>query len=332
MIDYNDYGNFIINLPEYTRILRNNLRLTMYQDINNDSIISAEDLALLESILQNQVESQVNITNEAAVSDFEPESVVEVENVEPLEPLIQENSKTLLINEFTSRFSDAVWFKKVQETSVLLAGVGGIGSYVAFLLSRLQLRRIIIYDPDIVESVNMSGQLYPLSSIGNSKATSIASIMRDFSDFHRTSVYNEYFTDRCSPAPIMICGFDNMEARKIFFYKWLVYVDNSLYPENCLFIDGRLAAEEFQILAIQGNDRRAIEEYSRKWLFSDEEAEATICSYKQTTFMANMIATYMVNIFVNFIANTSDEKPIIPRDIPFFISYNAETMFTKVEM
>lgn len=260
------------------------------------------------------------------------EEIYEVEEISELEPILPENSKTLLINEFTSRFSDAVWYKEIQKAQVLLAGVGGIGSYVAFLISRLKVDRIIIYDPDIVESVNISGQLYSLDYIGMYKASSISEFVRRFSDFHRTTVFNEAFTTNSHAYPIMICGFDNMEARKIFFNKWLSFIESYNSPERCLFIDGRLAAEEFQILAIQGNDDRAIKEYQDKWLFSDEEAEATICSYKQTTFMANMIATYMVNIFVNFIANISEEKPIIPRDIPFFISYNAETMFTKVEM
>ena len=84
------------------------------------------------------------------------------------------------------------------------------------------------------------------------------------------------------------------------------------------------------MLSIQGNDERAIKEYEEKWLFSDAEAEETICSYKQTTFMANMIASVMVNVFVNFVANMCN--PIIDRDVPFFISYNAETMFTKTIM
>lgn len=276
-------------------------------------------------LIEEQYESQEPLSEPV-------EEIPEVVELSELEPILPENSKTLLINEFTSRFSDAVWYKEIQKAQVLLAGVGGIGSYVAFLISRLKVDRIIIYDPDIVESVNISGQLYSLDYIGMYKASSISEFVRRFSDFHRTTVFNEAFTTNSQAYPIMICGFDNMEARKIFFNKWLSFIESYNSPERCLFIDGRLAAEEFQILAIQGNDDRAIKEYQDKWLFSDEEAEATICSYKQTTFMANMIATYMVNIFVNFIANISEEKPIIPRDIPFFISYNAETMFTKVEM
>ena len=44
--------------------------------------------------------------------------------------------------------------------------------------------------------------------------------------------------------------------------------------------------------------------------------------------MANMIASVMVNLFVNFVANQCN--PIIPRDVPFFMEYTAETMFTKM--
>lgn len=89
-----------------------------------------------------------------------------------------------------------------------------------------------------------------------------------------------------------------------------------------------MAAEEYQVFAIQGNDERAMKEYEDKWLFSDAEAEETICSYKQTTFMANMIASTMVNVFVNFIANQVGGW----RDVPFFISYDASIMFTKIVM
>ena len=91
-----------------------------------------------------------------------------------------------------------------------------------------------------------------------------------------------------------------------------------------------MAAEEFQVFAIQGNDERAIVEYGRKWLFSDAAADETICSYKQTTFMANMIASVMVNLFVNFVANECN--PIIDRDVPFMTQYSADTMYFKVEM
>ena len=124
---------------------------------------------------------------------------------------------------------------------------------------------------------------------------------------------------------------DNMTARKLYFKKWKSHVLNK--PESdrsdCLFIDGRLAAEEFQVLCLRGDDTYNINRYETEYLFSDRDADETICSYKQTTFMANMIASVMVNLFVNFVANQCE--PLIERDLPFYTNYSAETMFFKTE-
>lgn len=244
------------------------------------------------------------------------------------------NSQTITVDETTSRFSGAIWYEKIQKQIVTLAGVGGIGSYVGFLLGRLKPQRLIIYDPDRVETINMSGQLYCRLDVGSCKSTALANMIGDYADYNNIVALTQRFDGNSGATDIMICGFDNMAARRTFYEKWkqrvLSYPAGSDNRKKCLFIDGRLAAEEFQVLSIQGDDERAMTEYENKWLFSDAEAEETICSYKQTTFMANMIASVMVNVFVNFVANQCG--PIIDRDVPFFISYDASTMFTKVEM
>ena len=193
---------------------------------------------------------------------------------------------------------------------------------------------MFIYDNDIVEAVNMSGQLYGQADVGNYKSMALATMIGNYANYNNIVALNDRFEADSEATDIMICGFDNMAARSTFYEKWkqkvLSYPAGSDNRKKCLFIDGRLAAEEFQVLSIQGDDERGMVEYENKWLFSDSEAEETICSYKQTTFMANMIASVMVNVFVNFVANFC--SPIIDRDVPFFISYDASTMFTKVEM
>lgn len=248
------------------------------------------------------------------------------------EPTIPENSGSLHVDETTSRFSGAIWYENIQSKTVTIAGVGGIGSYVTFLLGRMKPHEIILYDPDIVEAANMSGQLYELNDIGSYKVESITNMIRKYASYYNVVCFPERFTSESEATDIMICGFDNMEARRLFFNKWTSRV--LMLPESergkCLFIDGRLAAEEYQVFAIQGNDERAMKEYKSKWLFSDLEADETICSYKQTTFMANMIASVMVNLFVNFVANECG--PLFPRDVPFMTSYSADTMYFKVEM
>lgn len=262
------------------------------------------------------------------------EELMLIQALENTHQEIPVNSQTITVDETTSRFSGAIWYEEIQKQAVTLAGVGGVGSYVGFLLGRLKPQRLIIYDPDRVETVNMSGQLYGQTDVGNYKSVALSIMIRNYANYNNIVALNDRFDANSEATDIMICGFDNMEARKVFYERWkqrvLSYPTGSNDRKKCLFIDGRLAAEEFQVLSIQGNDDRAMKEYEGKWLFSDVEAEETICSYKQTTFMANMIASVMVNIFVNFVANQCN--PIIDRDVPFFISYDASTMFTKVEM
>ena len=248
------------------------------------------------------------------------------------EVVIPPNSGSLLVDEATSRFSGAIWYSAIQSKTITLAGVGGIGSYVGFLLARLKPAGLYLYDPDIVEQANMSGQLYGSGDLGQAKVSSLHRMLQVYANYYNSVAYQERFTAESEATDIMICGFDNMEARSLFFDKWLEHVGNKPEGERskCLFIDGRLAAEEFQVFAIQGNDERAIVEYKNRWLFSDAAADETICSYKQTTFMANMIASVMVNLFVNFVANECN--PIIDRDVPFMTQYSADTMYFKVEM
>lgn len=266
------------------------------------------------------------------IEDLEPlgnNLPVEEEGTTP-RPEIPVNSSSLLIDESTSRFSSAVWYEAVREQHITLAGVGGIGSYVAFLLARMKPRRLVIYDDDKVESVNMSGQLFSREDIGRYKTDAISLMTHNYADYYNLTSYTQKFESDSIGSAIMICGFDNMAARKTYFESWLGYCNSMYDPSKALFIDGRLAAEEFQVFAIKGDDQRAIDLYRKEWLFSDEEAEETLCSYKQTTYMANMIGSVIVNLFTNFIANQCDI--IFPKDVPFMTSYEAGTMRFKVEM
>lgn len=280
----------------------------------------------------NSVEDDKDDGDSTGFELSEEEQAILDQAVEDAHQEIPPNSATLLVDEATSRFSSAIWYENIQKKTIILAGVGGIGSYVGFLLARMKPASMFIYDDDIVEAVNMSGQLYGQSDLGRTKVSALAEMIRNYAGYSSVFAINERFTNESEASDIMICGFDNMAARRLFFNKWVNHVQSKPKEErkNCLFIDGRLAAEEFQILCIKGDDEYNINRYSNEYLFSDAEADETICSYKQTTFCANMIASYMVNLFVNFCANWCN--PLIDRDLPFLTTYNAETMYLKTEV
>ena len=251
---------------------------------------------------------------------------IKTEEQKPIEKL-PENSPTILIDETHSRFSSAVWADKVKEANVLLAGLGGIGSYVAFLLGRCGINYLTLIDPDIVDATNLSGQLYADAHIGDYKTNSTAKLLKNFSNYYRFICIPKRYKSQVKE--IMICGFDNMSARKQFYYNWKNQLNQHNNNKNFLFIDGRLAAESFQVFCITGDAEYLMKKYEDKWLFDDKEAEQTICSNKQTSYCANMIGSIITNLFINFITNKCN--PLIPRELPFITTYEADTMILKTE-
>lgn len=303
------------------------------EDVTGRIFVNENFKSLIEEAWAIRTSSSVEDNGDSISFELsEEEQAILDQAVEDAHQEIPTNSATLLVDEATSRFSSAIWYENIKKKTITLAGVGGIGSYVGFLLARMKPAFMFIYDDDIVEAVNMSGQLYGQSDLGRPKVSALAGMIRNYAGYGNVFAMTERFTDESEASDIMICGFDNMAARRLFFNKWVNHVQSKPEEErkNCLFIDGRLAAEEFQILCIKGDDEYNINRYNDEFLFSDAEADVTICSYKQTTFCANMIASYMVNLFVNFCANQCE--PIIDRDLPFLTTYNAETMYLKTEI
>ena len=122
-----------------------------------------------------------------------------------------------------------------------------------------------------------------------------------------------------------------MEARKVLYRLWKARAKSVPVAEqgSFLFIDGRMNAEEFQIFSITGDDDYNMKRYEEEFLFSDAEVAPAVCSYKQTTYCASMIASFMINSLVNFLSNQNLEN--MPRQVPFYINYDAQLMHLKLE-
>lgn len=243
---------------------------------------------------------------------------------------LPEISEVYSITDTTARFSSAIWYEKIKEKTIILAGLGGIGSWTNMLLARLQPKAMYIYDDDSVEAVNMAGQLYQILDIGKKKVDMSSEVSRCYAGYKDVFAIPYKFDEETEPGDIMISGFDSMDARKLFFKKWIEHISNKTDEEkkHCLYIDGRLSAEELQVFCLRGDDTLNQEIYRQQYLFSHEEADETVCSYKQTSFMANMIAGIIVNLFTNFAANEVVEGL---RDLPFFTSYTGESMMFKTK-
>jgi len=276
------------------------------EGINSEEIINAMNTHFVPSDLTESVESVALPQEEEA--DY----------------------SNIIAHDETARFSSAEWFAIPQSMNILLAGIGGIGSWLTLLLSRLRPAYIDIYDPDRVELVNLAGQMYGVEDIGSYKTDAVIKYVRTNANYYNLFGHSEPFSGHSS-ANIMMCGFDNMAARRLFFRAWKsrATVTPMESRERLLFIDGRLTATEFQIFCITGNDDSYMERYEKEFLFSDEVASQEVCSFKQTAYLANMIAGTMTNLFINFCANLCGSP--FKKALPFLTKYNTDMMMFNIE-
>ena len=68
----------------------------------------------------------------------------------------------------------------VKNYTVAVLGCGGLGSQVAWILARLGVGRLILYDFDVVEASNLNRQNYSVSDIGKKKALATAARIKDW--------------------------------------------------------------------------------------------------------------------------------------------------------
>lgn len=230
------------------------------------------------------------------------------------------------------RIKGAAWFGSLLKKDVMILGAGGIGSWLSIFVSRLGCN-LYIYDMDIYEEHNMSGQAVVKDAIGKLKTEAIRDLVGDLSPDCEVVIEGQYDEDSMTN-DVVLCGFDNMAARKLAFRKWKEMVlnhekegredlklsedkvNNAL--KQYLFMDGRLNAEQLQILTIRGDQKELIEEYEEDYLFADSEVGEQDCTFKQTTHNAAMIASLMTSFLVNWSYNIN-VSPV--RKVPFFYEF-----------
>lgn len=326
-------GSLIDSLNEdLDAILQDNGFSSLQEDEEeNEEENEEEDTESLEAEEHEEPSAEEEQSREEESVEEENNDSTEEQSEDAEDTFIPLNSPTLLIDESTTRFSGAGWYSEIQKQKIIIAGIGGIGSNLVYQIARMVPSSITIYDDDNVEMVNMAGQLFSFYDLGKSKVDAMAEMITNYTSMRQVNAIKARFTDETEPGDIMLCGFDSINARKVFFNSWVNHIKDKSEAEKskCLFMDGRLSMDVLQILCIRGDDDYNIGRYKEEFLFSEAEAEPTVCSMKQTTYLACMIGSLMTNLFTNFVANLLD--PIIPYDLPFFTEYDAQNMIFNTE-
>lgn len=214
------------------------------------------------------------------------------------------------------RAKGAPWFPLLFKKDIMLLGQGGIGSWVGFLLARIGVN-LYTFDHDTYEAHNMTGQMVRTQDVGKKKTAAMKDIINEFSPDCLIETNDKYLKSSMTNN-IVICGFDNMEARKISFENWKAGIDPE-NPHDYFFQDGRLNVEQYQIFNICGNRPDLIKFYETQYLFDDSKVPEAECTFKQTSHSAAMIAGHMVGFLTNWAFNVSKKSSI--RTVPFKHEY-----------
>lgn len=211
------------------------------------------------------------------------------------------------MEDYKVRFGEAPWLQK--RVNIQVVGLGGIGSWAAFLLDRAFNGQISLHDFDTVDATNIGGQLYPPELVGYLKANALYKVMR-FYNSTSNAVYTYTTREDKSTSPILVCCVDNMQTRSTLFNDW------ARAWQNGIFIDGRMTAETYEVYIVDSDED--IERY-RATLFDDSEVDDEPCSFKATSHNGARIGSEITTVLTNWVTNEINEKIIRP--IPFHIEW-----------
>lgn len=239
---------------------------------------------------------------------------------------------------FNERYASADWHSNLALQTIRhkIIGLGGIGSHLAFKLSRIGAINIDLYDFDKVENHNIGGQLYSHEQINQSKAYATREFLmlmkgqdQDLNvyDFnykvnHVADLFNYYSSN------FFVCV-DNMKTRINIANSFKSY-KNSL-NDNAILIESRLGPTGYEIYFIT---KDTIDFYLEHCLFTDEEANAVTCSYQQTTHVASALASRIVNLYTNYlnneVLNQEHSTDIKYFPVPFYLRENCDLLTIKI--
>ncbi|MCU0847289.1 MAG: HesA/MoeB/ThiF family protein [Spirochaetes bacterium] len=124
--------------------------------------------------------------------------------------------KQLGINGWGKQIQD-----KIKETSVFIAGAGGLGSPVSLYLAAAGIGKLIICDNDRVEHSNLNRQiLHGFNDIKRFKTDSASDRLKELNPYIEIKLYNEKITTNnsinlVSGADIIVDCLDNFHTRFI---------------------------------------------------------------------------------------------------------------------
>jgi sulfur carrier protein ThiS adenylyltransferase len=188
------------------------------------------------------------------------------------------------------RQRDLIPPERLAACHALVVGVGAIGRQVALQLAAVGVPLLLLYDPDVVEGVNLAPQGYRPDQLGAAKADATAADCRRLNPQVHVIAHAERFR-RTTARRVAVAGssllvfacVDRIGTRRLLW--------EALRDQAALLVDGRMSAEVLRVLAVA---TPALDGYYATTLFDAGEAYAGACTARSTIYTAPIAAGLML--------------------------------------
>lgn len=107
---------------------------------------------------------------------------------------------------------------RLEQTTVAICGLGGLGSNIAISLARAGIGKLILIDFDRVDISNLHRQQYRANQVGLFKAEALTEILKEISPYlnigpHIERITEDNFYSLLREADFICEAFDNPEAK-----------------------------------------------------------------------------------------------------------------------
>ncbi len=107
---------------------------------------------------------------------------------------------------------------KLERAVVAIAGLGGLGSNIAYMLARAGVGHLILVDFDKVDITNLNRQQYKANQIGLFKTDALSANLKEIAPYisltaHATKLDESSTKELLKDADIICEAFDNAEAK-----------------------------------------------------------------------------------------------------------------------
>lgn len=184
--------------------------------------------------------------------------------------------------------------EKFGDKDVHVVGVGATGSYVAFLLAKMGVQNIHVWDFDDVEPHNLPNQIFRLKDVGRAKVDALAEIILDATGIQVTT-HNAAVTGETKLKGVVFLLVDSMDIRKDI---WAGALKFKLPVE--FMVETRMAIDNGRIYAIRPSNPGDIKLWEGT-LYSDDEAEESACTNRAVgptvTYLASLAVWKLIKWF-----------------------------------